>query len=416
MVKSLKTAAAAVAALVVLVLGARLAGYRVVIEPVDGEATRTVTSFDAVAPSVLDQDFGSEPETRNVVILIGDGMGFGQLLGGRAAVAGLNGRLFMERLPVTGWLSTHSAHDVGTDSAAGATALAAGHKTSIGRLGVTADGRPVRSLMEAAAARGMATGLITDSYLWDATPAAFAVHVETRRDRRRIADQMAASGFDLLLGEEYSGLLDGPDGSRVIETFRREGYSLVRDAHGLSAADEGRILGLFGSGSVADPGRPPELEDLVDFALARLSRENGGFVLMVETEEPDTASHDGDFERMVRGVAALDRAVERAVDFARRDRHTLVLVTADHETGGLALMGGGEGEPLRVRWSTGGHTGNPVPLLAFGPGAERLGGVRDNTEVPRILAGILGLSLEGAAPAARQGWSSPCLTFDRLNP
>ena len=115
----------------------------------------------------------------------------------------------------------------------------------------------------------------------------------------------------------------------------------------------------------------------------------------METEETDTGGHRGDLERTVRGVTSLDLAAEAAVDFARRDGHPLVVATADHETGGLALLLGRAGEPMTVRWATTSHTAEPVPLLAWGPGAEHFSGVLDNTDIPRILARLLDL---GAFP------------------
>lgn len=391
----LRTAAGALLAAVALLGVIWLAGCRVLIEPRHGWATETVMSFAAGAASpTLVQDFAAGAEARNLVILIGDGMGFGHLAGARAALAGINGRLFVERLPVTGWLTTHSADRLLTDSAAGATALATGHKTDMKRLATSAAGEPLRTLMEAAAERGKAIGLVTDSYLWDATPAAFATHVDERQDHRAVAVQMAASGFDLFLGEEDD--LNGDEGlGAVLETFRAHGFRVARDIGALPAADDGGpVLGLFAEGSVHDPERPPELPQLAAYALERLARDDDGFVLLLETEETDTASHRHGFERMVRGVAALDRVVEAAAGFARRDRHTLIVVTADHDTGGLTLLHGRDGGPLRVHWSSWGHTGNPVPLFAYGPGAARLGGVHDNVEVPRILAGLLGLDLD----------------------
>lgn len=337
-----------------------------------------------------------QPAARNLIILIGDGMGFGQVLGARAALVGIDGRLRMERLPVTGWVTTYSTNRMLTDSAAAATALATGFKTEMLHIAMTPEGRPVRTLLEAAASRGQAVGLLTDSYLWDATPASFAAHVSDRRQYADIADQMADSGFDLLLGEERRGL-DGDDpGGEMLTAFEERGYSLARDADALASALEGQapVLGLFAAGSLHQPDRAPNLVDLTSQALGRLARHPEGFALMIETEETDTASHGNDFERMVLGMSALDGAVRLAVDFARRDGATLVLVTADHDTGGLSLRGGMEGEPLRVSWATVGHTGNPVPLFAYGPGSHRLGGVRDNTEVARILADILGLDLD----------------------
>lgn len=383
-------------ALVAALVLAWLAGFPIRIVPERGQETNVEMRFAAGPPPEGGprQDFAAGSEARNVVILIGDGMGFGHLLAARAALAGMNGRLSMERLPVTGWLATYPWGRLVTDSAAAGTALATGHKTVNYRVGETPEGEPVKSLAEAARDAGKAVGLVTDSYLWDATPAAFAAHVTSRGDHAGVAAQMAAGGFEVLLGEEDPGLSDDDEGGAIPESFSRRGYQVVRRPEALSSSAGGKVLGLFDADAIDDPGRAPELAELAAFALDRLAGDADGFVLMVETEETDTGAHAHDFGRVVRGMAALDRAVEVAVDFARRDRQTLVVVTADHETGGLSLLRGVEGGRLRIRWATGGHTGNPVPLLAYGPGAEDLGGVRDNTEVPRILARHLGLELD----------------------
>lgn len=402
MKRTLKIAAAVLPAVLLAaglgLAGLWLAGWRVKIEPRHGQATDAVMSFAPVdTPPALVQDFPAGSEVRNVVLLIGDGMGFGHVLGARAALVGMNGRLALERLPVTGWLTTHSARGLITDSAAGATALATGFKTGLYRVGVDPEGRRLPSLMEAASARGKAVGLVTDSYLWDATPAAFSTHVESRRDYAAIAAQMAASGFALLIGEEIGALAGDDEGGAMLAGFRA--YRVVRDAGELRSAllGDAPVLGLFAAGAIDDPEREPRLDELTTLALARLARDDDGFALLLETEETDTGAHAHDFGRVTRGMAALDRAVAEAVDFARRDRRTLVVVTADHDTGGLALTDGDDGELLRVHWSTAGHTGNPVPLFAYGPGAERLGGAHDNTEVAWVLAELLGLRLQDAS-------------------
>jgi alkaline phosphatase len=383
--------------LAVLVLAPVLAwwaGYPLEVVPRDGWSTGVAMSFTAgEEPGIRYEQGFVELEAENVVILIGDGMGFGHVLAARAALAGVRGRLAMERLPVTGWLTTYPSGRLITDSAAAATALATGRKTVNRRVGTTPEGEPIASLTAAARERGKAIGLVTDSYMWDATPASFAAHVGDRREHEEVAAQMAASGFEVILGEEDPGLAADDDGGDVSASFASRGYQVVRRPEALADASGGPILALFETGAVDDPARPPELADLAAFALGRLAQDPDGFLLLVETEETDTAAHRHDFDRLVRGMAALDRAVEVVADFASRDRRTLVVVTADHETGGLSLLDGREGGPLKIRWATDGHTGNPVPLFAYGPGAEALGGARDNTEVPRILARLLRLEL-----------------------
>ncbi len=379
----------------VFLLAAHLSGYYVRVLPRRGSPTATRLSFTPATAPALVQDFAAGTEVKNVIVLIGDGMGFSHLIAARAALGSVNERLLIERLPVTGWLTTHSATRIDTDSAAGATALATGAKTVPGKLSVSPEGEVLRSLVEAARAAGKTVGIVTDSYLWDATPAAFATHVEHRRDYLAVAQGMAESGIELLIGEQAEvpeG--DETDDGAMVAGFVERGYRVARSLEDLgSAPRDAPLLGLFPVGALGDPARQPQLPQLADLALERLGESPRGFVLVVETEETDTGAHHGDFDRVVRGIASLDAVAAAAVELARRDRNTLVLATADHETGGMALLLGREGEPLTVRWATGNHTAEPVPLLAYGPGAEQLGGVRDNTEVPRILARLMGLEL-----------------------
>ena len=382
-----------------LVAVARLAGYDLALLP-RGAATRGAAPVDlgprpAVAP--LADDFDAGAEVRNVILLLADGLGPAHVVAARSELVGLNGRLGFERMPVGGWLTTHEAGSLVTDSAAGATALATGVKTDRGMLGVGPDARPLRTVMEAARDAGLATGVVTDTFLWDATPAAFLTHVPTRGNRREIAAQMARSGADLLIGELAGGVpAESGDGRTIVGGFEEEGYAVARSWAELATIAPGRrIAALLDPGTIPDPERPPDLVELAELALARLG---DGFFLLVETEETDTGSHRRDLGQVAAGVRAIDQAASVALDFARRDRRTLVLLTADHETGGLVLESGRQGGRLGLRWATGNHSGGPVPLYAYGPGARRFAAVRDNTEIAGILADLLGLEMALTPP------------------
>lgn len=380
----------------------RLAGCRVTVESRQG-STRETSVVDLTAgprPPLFDDDFGKDAEVRNVILLIADGMGFAHVTVARSELVGLGRRLGFERMPVTGWLSTHDAGSLIPDSASTATAMATGVKTSGGSLSVDVEGRPLSTVLEAARNRGMATGLVTDSYLWDATPAAFAVHAASRRDYARVAAQMSRSGARILFGESCPWCFDDDASAGVIGDLESNGYAVVSgweevEAAGSGALAEpaGKIAGLFASGSVADRDRSPSLPGLTAFAVDRLESAADGFFLVVETEETDTASHRHELHRMVEGLRALDEVAALALDFARRDRTTLVLLTSDHETGGLSLLSGDRGKKLGIHWSTYGHTGVPVPLFAYGPGAESFAGARDDTEIAYVLSRLLGFEL-----------------------
>lgn len=340
--------------------------------------TETIEGSELTRGSAIPREYADTARAKNVVLLIADGMGFSHVNAARAAERGTDTPLAFERLPVVGWQTTHAADRWETDSAAAASAIATGRKYDNQALSLEAT-----TIAEQALADGMALGLITDSFLWDATPAAFVAHVGDRDESAAVIEQMAQAGATLLVGGDRGG---------AAESFRAAGYDVYGDWLELSKRDfqpDGRWVGLFPEGMIADPATLPRLEQLTEAALRRLSIEPGGFFLLVETEEVDSGSHDQDFARVQRGVAALDRTLESVLSFARADGETLVVVTADHECGGLALVGGDYGEPLELRWATSEHTAEPVPIYAYGPGAERFGGVLDNTDLYHALAAAL---------------------------
>ena len=339
------------------------------------------------------------PPVRNVILVVGDGLGFNQLTAARAELVGPNGRLFLETLPVATWVTTHSVDNLYTDSAASATALATGFKTVKGMLSQTPEGSPLRTLAESALAGGGRVGLVTSTLILDATPAAFLSHVANRSQWEDIAAQMAASGAELLVSEGYEPKNEERRErmAQILATFEAAGYRHITSWEALqatAAAGPGeRTLALLPPESIAR-GRSPSLAQLTELALRRLGSDESGFFLLVEDEESDTASHYNELARVVAAVADLDEVVRTAVEFARVDGETLVLVTADHETGGFLVYEGPEGGTMRYRYSSEHHTNGPVPLLAFGPGAERFSGVLDNTDVPRLVSALTGWELD----------------------
>lgn len=348
---------------------------------------------DALAEAKMGS-FSVLPRTRGVVLVIADGMGISHLFAARAELAGPAGELFVETLPTTGWLTTFSERSLYTDSAAAAAAMATGQKTAPALLAIGRNGQHYRTVVEAAREAGLATGLITDSYVLDATPAAFVAHAR-RRDYERIAEQVGAAGLDVLVGTVPT---EAAWVGTLTSVLADHETVIVDDlaAWETTLASNTPVAGLFPADSIADPDHAPSLVDLATGALARLAREPAGFFLMVETEEVDSGAHDGDLRRVIGGIRALDDVVREVATFAQRQGDILVVVTSDHETGGLGITGGSDGTPILVRWATSGHTAEPVPVFALGPGAEQLAGVHDNTEVAHVVAHALGLDLRTA--------------------
>jgi alkaline phosphatase len=335
--------------------------------------------------------------------MIGDGMGRAQ----RDAARLLAGRgLLMEELPVHGLVATSSADPVATvtDSAAAATAIATGTKTYNGAIGVGPDGNPVPTVLELAKRAGKSAGLVTTCQVTDATPAAFGAHVPYRIDQREIARQfIEESSVDVILGggrrwwspEEAEALDDLTDRARTL------GYRYAATAEELRREQSSRMLGLFAGDELflQDPPEgeemsydpPIRLWELATIAIDTLSANPHGFFLMVEEAAIDRMGHRNHAGLALKGVHELDRAVKVARDFAEQDGETLLIVTADHECGGLSLSGpelpwiAGDGDRFDladfVAWASTGHTEVDVPLNAYGPGAEQFAGRIENTDL-----------------------------------
>jgi len=339
-----------------------------------------------------------EVRPRNVILFIGDGMGMGHVSAASALLSGPGSTLAMADTPFVGLMRTWASNNLVTDSAAAATAMATGHKTRKKSLGVLEDGRPVRNLFEAARARGLATGVITTAGLAGATPAGFMVHVASRDDYAAILEQMLDSGSEILIGGDWAGKpkarLNYPYMKMIGNSEAlgaAQGYTVVHDAAALEDAD-GPVLALFPArpGSRTDYG--PPLAISTRRALKILSDEGRRFLLMVESEITDESAHDNDIAAVMDGMRELDEAVALALTEFAANNDTLILVTADHETGGLGLDDGRyERGRAIVRWATDYHTSTWVPVFAFGPGAEVFTGVLDNTELAQRISSALGL-------------------------
>lgn len=349
----------------------------------------------------------------NLILFIGDGTGLAQMAAARLAAVGPEGRLAVDQLEQIGLVTTHSASGLTTDSAAGATAFATGHKTYNGGLAVDSTGHPLKTVLEYARDAGLGTGLVTTTSITHATPAAFAAHQAKRSAEAEIAAQLLVTRPHVMLGggrafwipqkEEGSKRQDDLD---LLEEARRLGYQVVETPLQLRQLAPGRpqyVLGLFAAGHLTyaydlTDDSEPSLAEMTGFAIEVLKQFEKGFFLMVEGGRVDHACHAHDATRAIWEALALDQAIARGLEFARQDRRTLILFVADHETGGMSVANEYyEGFPqipqrqglpdrsvdlaqaLRLGWTTGGHTGLPVIAAATGPGAEQVKGLLDNT-------------------------------------
>jgi len=327
---------------------------------------------------------------RNVVLMIGDGMGTAHVTSAKVAA----GRLEMERLPVGGIVSTWSASALVTDSAASGTALATGHKTVNGTVAMSPVGVALRTVLDHAEDRGMATGLVVTCSITHATPAAFVAHVAGREDNLEIAQQIAASDVEVLFGGGWSHFLPAAegggrhDGLDLLSAIRERMPVALAPAEFRALGDTERAAAFF---APDHPGRArerdPDLRELTWKALEVLSRDDDGFFLMVEGSQIDWGGHENDHAWIVDEMLDFDAAVGVVMDFAERDGRTLVVVTSDHETGGYALLDGSlERRAITApHFACDDHTASMVPLLAYGPGSHAFGGMSDNARVGELL-------------------------------
>ena len=310
-----------------------------------------------------------------------------------AGLVSAGGQLAIETFPVVGLSRTSSADNLVTDSAAAATAMACGVKTRNGAIGVDPDGCPVPSLLELARVRFLKTGVIVTSSLTDATPASFLAHRPSRKQQEDIALDVVASGADLLVGGGRCYFTSRPDRRYLLGELSARGYAVVEDPAKLEAAPAGKLAALLAEEDLPriTKGRGGLLPAAVAVALRRLPGEEG-FFLLVEGSQIDSAAHDHDARGATAEVVDLDRTVTRLLEFAAQDGETLVVLTADHETGGLALTGGSASErSVEAGFVAKAHTATMVPVFAFGPGSGAFAGVYENTAIFAKLRAALGL-------------------------
>jgi alkaline phosphatase len=251
----------------------------------------------------------------------------------------------------------------------------------------------LKSMLEYAAGNGLSTGVVVTCELTHATPAAFVAHVNSRSENENIAADYAQSPVNVCIGGGRKYFENRADGRNLTEAMKSKGFRVAYTLDEVKSVQEGNLLALLADVAPEPyPARGNMLPEAVSSAIRILNRNAKGFFMMVEGSQIDWAAHDNDQTGLLNETLDFDRAVKAAFDFAERDGQTLVIVTADHETGGLTITGGNlqTGE-LTTAFSAKGHTGVPVPVYAFGPGAEKFTGIYDNTAfLPKVLE-LLGI-------------------------
>lgn len=325
---------------------------------------------------------------KNVILLIGDGMGVTQVFAGLTAN---HGRLFLENCKHIGFSKTQSADNYITDSAAGGTALSSGVKTYNGAIGVDKDKNPVKTILEEAEEKGLSTGLVSTSAITHATPASFIAHQASRSSYEDIAADFLKTDIDVFIGGGYNHFAKRKDGRNLISELSQNGYTVEQDMDKISRIRSGKLAGLCAeehTGRIEKRGNM--LPVATETAINILSNNKKGFFLMVEGSQIDWGGHAGSTIYIVEDMLDFDQAVGKALAFADENGETLVVVTADHETGGMALTGGNMTSGMvKGGYPTGGHTAVMVPIFAYGPGAKEFMGIMENTGVNARLKKLL---------------------------
>lgn len=329
------------------------------------------------------QNLPAEPQVQkvdNIVFLIGDGMGVAQVY---AAMSSSTEKLNMELSNNTGLSTTFSLTDKITDSAAAGTALATGKKTKNGVIGQDTLGNAFSSILHVAENHGLATGLIASSSITHATPAAFIAHELKRGDYEAIAADFLATDIDVFIGGGYDNFALREDGLNYIDSLTANGYDVAKNIEDVELSVSDKLAGLlyeFHPPKYSE-GRGDMLPKATKKALDILSKNEKGFFLMIEGSQIDWAGHDNDTKYNVEETLDFDRTIGVVLDFLKENPNTLVVVTADHETGGMALTSEtGDYMNSDASWGTGGHTSIMVPVFAYGAGADSFTGIMDNTD------------------------------------
>lgn len=323
---------------------------------------------------------GANKKIKNIILLIGDGMGLAEI---QAGLTTNHGHLNMLQCRYMGLSQTAAANSDNTDSAAGATAMAAGVKTNNRYIGVNAQGKMVTNLPDTLAHYGIKSGIISSGDITDATPAAFYAHEPERSSSQAIAADMLQSKIDVLIGSNQKSFFNNADKS-LITKLQKNKFQIDTTLADFNKAKSGKHIILLND-SATKPikdGRGDMLRTSLLQTIKVLSANKNGFFIMAEGAQIDHGGHENDLPFLITELHDFDKTVAEALKFADKDGETLVIVTADHETGGLSLLDASTAKGMVLgNFSTNDHTSINVPVFAYGPGSQHFIGTYQNTEI-----------------------------------
>lgn len=341
--------------------------------------TQTFTYEHPYAVEKLQAPKGKK--VKNVILMIGDGM---SLMHVYTAWAANRGKLWLENAQATGLSKTWAVKKLVTDSGSGGTSLATGVKTVYHAVGVDPEGKPLTSLVDVAKELGKDAGMAVTCRLWDATPCDFCCHNIDRDKEEELVGDYPTSGVDFVFGGGAQKFTNRKDGRDIFKELQKKGYHVSRTLDDFFAYDKNSRI--FAVPYDKDTPLPDERGDLLARAsmkgISLMNQNKNGFFMMIEGSQLDDYGHFNQLDLLMKETLDFDQTVGEVMKWAAKDGETLVVVTADHETGGLTLVNGSKDEGrVECCFSTKDHSGAMVPVYAFGPGAENFTGIFENTDV-----------------------------------
>ncbi len=323
----------------------------------------------------------AQQSPKNIIFMVGDGMGVSQIYAGLTAN---HGTLNLEQFKVIGFHRNQASDNYVTDSAAGATAFATGKQTYNGAIGLDSTQKPSVSLLELAERKGLSTGLVSTCDITDATPSSFIAHQKKRSMHEEIAADFLKTDVDVVIGGGRKYFENRQDKSNLLDSLRKRNYQVLSDIPSMASIHTGKLVNLYAEENPIkmSEGRGDALLKSSQKAIELLSNNQQGFFILIEGSQIDWGGHANDAPYAIAEMIDFDKSIGWVLEFAKKNKETLVIVTADHETGGMALMGGNmkTGE-VNAAFTTKGHTGQMIPVFAFGPGATEFAGIYHNYDL-----------------------------------
>ena len=335
----------------------------------------------------LNTIFICSQDSPNIIFLIGDGMGLSQISAGMYA----NGNsTALEEFEYIGLSKTTSSNSFVTDSAASGTAMSSGEKTLNKVLGINSKNVTLKSILEICQDEGYKTALLATSSIVHATPASFYAKVISRYKYEDIALQFSKHSVDFFVGGGRNYFYKRTDGKNLIKEM--DSYTFVKSIEEYNKSKASKI-GFFTYDleppSILENRKFP-LDQLTKITLSKLNSSKSPFFIMIEGSQIDWGSHENNLNYLTTEFIEFNSAIQAALDFAKKDGNTLVIVTADHETGGLALLGGNISQKrVYGKFNTKGHSATMVPVFSYGPNSESFKGIYENTEIFKKLKNTL---------------------------